>query len=66
MVCSELCQEARAAVAQRVEVAAVRAAVGLHAAILEVVRDQVAAAVVVEARPQLTNTDSTSETLVRL
>lgn len=63
--CSELCREARAAVGQRAEVEAVRAAVGLHAAILEVVRGRVAAAVAAEARPQLTNTDSTSETLVR-
>lgn len=58
------CQEARAVVALRAEVAAVRAAVGHHAAILEAVRGQVAAAVAAEARPPLINTDSTSETLV--
>lgn len=63
---SELCQEARVVVAQRAEVTAVRAAVGLHAAILEVVRRQVEAAVAVEARPQSTNIDSTLEILVRL
>jgi len=57
------CQEVRAVVAQRAEVEAVLAAVGLHAAIPEVVRGQVAAAVVVGARLPLTNTDSTSETL---
>lgn len=60
---SESWQEVRAIVAQRAEVEAVRVAVGLHAAILEVVRGQVAAAA--EARPPSTNTDSTSEILVR-
>lgn len=62
---SEPCQEVRAVVAQRAEVAAVHAAVELHAAILEVVRGQVAAAAEAEARLPLTNIGSTSETLVR-
>lgn len=62
--CSAPCQEARAVVALRAEVAAVRAAVGHHAAILEAVRDQVAATVAAEARPRSINTGSTSETLV--
>jgi len=55
-------QEVRAAVAQRAEVAAVHAAVELHAAILEVIQGQVAAAAAAEARPQSTNTGSTLET----
>jgi len=63
---SESCQEVRAAVAQRAEVAAVHAAIELHAVILEVVRGQVVAVAAAGARPQLINIDSTSETLVRL
>lgn len=62
---SEPCQEARAVVAQRAEVAAVRAAVELHAATLEVIRAQVEAVVAAEARLPLTNIDSTSEISVR-
>jgi hypothetical protein len=57
------CQEARAVVALRAEVAAVRAAVGHHAAILEAVRGQVAAAVAAGARHRSINTGSMSETL---
>lgn len=63
---SEPCREVRAVVDQRVEVEAVRAAVELHAAILEVVRDQLIAGAEAEARRLLTNTDSTSETLVNI
>lgn len=62
---SEPCQEVRAVVAQRAEVAAVRAAVELHAATLEVIRAQVEAVVAAEARPPLTNIGSMSETSVR-
>lgn len=64
LYCSAQCQEARAVAALRAEVAAVRAAVGHHAAILEAVRGQVAAAVAAGARHQSINTGSMSETLV--
>jgi len=56
------CQEVRAVAALRAEVAAVRAVVGRHAAILEAVRGQVAAVVEAEARHRSINTGSTSET----
>lgn len=59
---SETCREVKAVLVQRVEAAAVPVVDERHVVILEVDRHHPEATVAVEARPQSTNTGSTSGT----